>query len=67
MEYLKIKEAMKQGTGEVSIRGWVYRERKSAKVAFVVVRDSTDIIQCVVKKDAVSEDVWITADKTAIE
>ena len=29
----------------VKIRGWVYRTRSSVKLAFVVVRDSTVVIQ----------------------
>jgi len=36
---------------EVNIRGWVYRARASQTVAFVVLRDSTGIIQCAAKKE----------------
>jgi asparaginyl-tRNA synthetase len=36
---------------EVSIRGWVYRHRASSKMVFITLRDSTEIIQCVIKND----------------
>jgi asparaginyl-tRNA synthetase len=51
MKYTTIQESMDIGTGEVSTRGWVYRERGSNKIKFIVLRDSTNIIQCVLKKD----------------
>jgi len=34
----------------VKLRGWIYRTRSSGKLAFVIIRDSTGIIQCTVSK-----------------
>ncbi len=34
----------------VKIRGWVYRSRSSGGLAFVVMRDSTGVLQCAIKK-----------------
>ncbi len=62
-----IKEAMLQGSGKVKIRGWVYRERKQKNMLFFVIRDSTGIIQCVLKKDQLPEDEWDKAQKILIE
>ncbi len=67
MDFISIKEAMKKEKGEVAVRGWVYRERKSNKFAFIVLRDSTEIIQCIVEKDKVSEDVWNDAEEITVE
>lgn len=67
MEATSIQEAMNQAKGTVSIRGWCYRERKSNKLAFIVLRDSSNIIQCVIDKDAVSAKVWEDANKVLIE
>ena len=67
MEFISIKQAMEKGTGQVSIRGWCYRVRNSNKMAFITLRDSTNIIQCVVEKASVSEDLWNEALKAAIE
>jgi len=36
---------------EVLLKGWVYEIRALAKLKFILLRDATGIIQCVVKKD----------------
>ncbi|MBU4283711.1 MAG: asparagine--tRNA ligase [Nanoarchaeota archaeon] len=67
MEFISIKQAMEKGTGQVNVRGWCYRVRNSNKMAFIVLRDSTDIIQCVVEKSKLSEDIWNQALKATME
>ncbi len=47
-DYLSIQEATEKGSGNVNLRGWVYRERKSNKFVFIVLRDESGIIQCVI-------------------
>jgi asparaginyl-tRNA synthetase len=64
--YISITEAMKKGEGTVSIRGWVHRERGSNKLKFIVLRDSTGLVQCVFKRD-VFEKEWDSIDKTQVE
>jgi len=49
-EYITIEEALKKGSGKVNLRGWVYRQRASNKFVFIVLRDESDIIQCVIPK-----------------
>ncbi len=66
-KYISIKDAMKQGQGLVNLRGWCYRARGSNALRFLVLRDSTEIIQCVVEKANVSENTWNDAQKTDIE
>jgi len=66
MEYLSIKEAMSKGSGLVSVRGWVYRERGSKSIKFIVLRDSSNIIQCVLEKSKF-EDSWEAIDKIQVE
>jgi asparaginyl-tRNA synthetase len=65
--YITVKEAIAKGEGTASLRGWVYRERESNKFKFIVLRDGTDIIQCVVKKDEVPAHVWEDAVKLQVE
>ncbi|MEA3399500.1 MAG: asparagine--tRNA ligase [Patescibacteria group bacterium] len=67
MTFLSIKQAKEQGSGEVSIRGWIYRIRTSKKLAFIVMRDVTGIIQCVIEKDILGEEKFSVADKLQIE
>jgi len=49
-EYITIEEALKKGSGKVNLRGWIYRQRASNKFVFIVLRDESDIIQCVIPK-----------------
>ncbi|MBI1973746.1 asparagine--tRNA ligase [Candidatus Micrarchaeota archaeon] len=49
MQYSRISDA-KPGE-RIALRGWVYRQRASKDIAFIVLRDSTGIIQCTVKND----------------
>ena len=62
--FVTIKEAMKKGEGKVKIRGWCYRERGSNKFRFIIVRDSSGIIQCVVPAQSPA---WEEATKAKIE
>ena len=43
---------------DVTVRGWVQAVRTHGKVGFVVIRDGTGIVQCVVVQKQVSADVW---------
>src|SRR3989344_4811110 len=67
MKFISISEAIKQGNGKVNLRGWIYRERGSNKLKFIVLRDSSDIIQCVIEKDIISKKEWEDANKLLIE
>ncbi len=42
----------------VTVLGWVTTTRSSGKIAFVVVRDGSGYLQCVVSKRDVSEEIW---------
>ncbi len=66
-KFISIKDSMKQGKGEVAVRGWIYRERGSNKIRFIVLRDSTDIVQCVLKKEDFSDELWEEIGKLKIE
>ena len=67
MEFISIKQAMEKGSGQVNIRGWCYRVRNSNKMAFIVLRDSTEIIQCVVEKSKLTDELWNEALKATME
>ncbi|HET7552429.1 MAG TPA: asparagine--tRNA ligase [Gemmatimonadaceae bacterium] len=43
---------------DATVRGWVTHVRSSGKVAFVVVRDGTGVMQGVVVKNQVSPETW---------
>jgi asparaginyl-tRNA synthetase len=66
-KFISIQEALNKKKGKVSLRGWVYRERGSNKFKFIVLRDSSNIIQCVIKKENITKKEWEDADKLLIE
>jgi asparaginyl-tRNA synthetase len=65
-KFISIQEAIKKGSGKISIRGWIHRERGSNKLKFIVLRDSTNLIQCVLPKEKF-EKQWKDIDKLLIE
>lgn len=68
-KFVPIGEILKGGhTGNnVKIRGWVYRQRTSGGLAFIIIRDSSGTLQCAVKKDAVGEDAWKAVTEVFLE
>ena len=55
MEFLSLKEVIEKKPKKIRVRGWVYRIRKLKDKIFIVLRDSTEILQCVVDKQKVKE------------
>jgi asparaginyl-tRNA synthetase len=66
MKFISIQDAINKGKGKVSIRGWVYRERGSKEFRFIILRDSTNIIQCIFKKENFSKK-WNKLNSILIE
>jgi asparaginyl-tRNA synthetase len=42
----------------VTVRGWVSTSRSSGKIAFLVIRDGTGVVQSVLSRKEVSDEVW---------
>lgn len=51
----------------VTLSGWLYNKRSSGKIQFLQLRDGTNIIQCVVVKAEVTEDVFEKASSLTQE
>lgn len=43
---------------EVTLSGWVYNARSSGKIRFLLLRDGTGIVQCVIAKGQVPDEVF---------
>jgi asparaginyl-tRNA synthetase len=56
--FVRISELHAHVDALVTVRGWVTHLRSSGKIAFVVVRDGTGTVQCVIVKSAVDSDTW---------
>jgi asparaginyl-tRNA synthetase len=56
--YARISELSAHAAQEVVVRGWVTHLRSSGKVAFVVMRDGSGILQCVMVKGSLAPETW---------
>jgi asparaginyl-tRNA synthetase len=66
MDFVPIREIL-DGNCEgktVKVRGWVHRKREGKQTIFLVVRDSSAVIQCPVKNESPA---WKEAQKATIE
>jgi asparaginyl-tRNA synthetase len=61
-EYIYINEIAKYEDHEVTIKGWLFNKRSSGKLRFLLIRDGTETIQCVVFKGDVSDETFHNAD-----
>jgi asparaginyl-tRNA synthetase len=52
---------------EITVKGWLYNKRSSGKIRFILIRDGTGIVQSVIAKDKVPEQIFDAADKITQE
>ena len=62
-----IEDLSKHTGEEVSISGWLYNKRSSGKVRFLIVRDGTGILQGVLVKANLSEEIFNQFDELTQE
>jgi len=67
MAHKKISELNNDIGKEVEIRGWAHRVRSSNAVMFVVMRDVSGIIQCVITKEEIAKEKWEECSKITVE
>ena len=61
-------EALREHVGRAaSVRGWVTHLRSSGKVAFIVLRDGTGVLQSVIVKTNVAPEVWERFQQLTVE
>jgi len=58
MSFARVAELPQHVGQSVTVRGWVTHLRSSGKVAFIVMRDGTGILQSVLVKSQVTPEVW---------
>jgi asparaginyl-tRNA synthetase len=62
MNRVYIEDLGKHVGEEVQLRGWLYHKRSSGKVRFLLLRDGTGILQGVMVKGGVSEEIFSKFD-----
>ncbi|MBM2841585.1 MAG: asparaginyl-tRNA synthetase [Bacteroidetes bacterium] len=67
MSRVYIEDLSKHVGEEATLRGWLYNKRSSGKIKFPVMRDGTGLVQGVIVKANVSEDVFNKFDQLTLE
>jgi asparaginyl-tRNA synthetase len=65
--FARIDELKDHAGATVTVRGWVTHLRSSGKIAFIVLRDGTGLLQCVVVKSEAGEEAWARFGELTIE
>jgi len=55
MDHTYIRDIGKHVGEEISLKGWLYNKRSSGAIRFLLLRDGTGIVQCVVRQQDVEE------------
>ena len=67
MQYMTISSASDHVSKMVEIRGWLYNKRSSGKIQFLLIRDGSGIMQCILEKKKCSADTFRLADSLTQE
>lgn len=62
MARIYIEELKKHVGNEVQLHGWLYNKRSSGKIRFLLLRDGTGIIQCVMVKGQIPDNIFAVFD-----
>ena len=62
MHWVYIEDIATYDGQEVTLKGWLYNKRSSGKLHFLLVRDGTGTLQCVVFKNDVTPEQFALAD-----
>jgi len=67
MDHVYIREIGAHVGEEVTLRGWLYNKRSSGGIRFLLLRDGSGIIQCVVRRENVDEATFEACDHLSQE
>jgi len=65
--HIYIEDIGKYQGKDVIIKGWLFNKRSSGKIRFILVRDGTGIIQSVIAKGEVKDELFEIVDKITQE
>ena len=66
-DFVDIRDLATHDGGRVQVRGWLHQKRSAGKLAFLVLRDGTGYLQCVVLAKNVSAEVFELVDRLPLE
>jgi asparaginyl-tRNA synthetase len=62
-----ISELAEHVDKEVTVQGWLHNKRSSGKIAFLIVRDGTGLVQAVMSTGDVGPEVWARLEQAEYE
>ncbi|NBC18614.1 MAG: asparagine--tRNA ligase, partial [Bacteroidetes bacterium] len=67
LDFVYIEDLARHDGEEVTVKGWLYNKRGSKGLYFLILRDGTGLVQCVVAEDSVDAESWQAADAVSQE
>jgi len=67
MDFKTIDYSLKQEKGKFKFRGWIKRKRVFGEKIFILLRDTTNEMQCVFAKADLKNEIWAKVDQATIE
>ncbi len=67
MKATRIQDLKRHTGEEVEIRGWLYNRRSSGGIHFLILRDGTGIVQCILDRSRFSEEEFESHGKLPVE
>ncbi|ABC45076.1 asparaginyl-tRNA synthetase [Salinibacter ruber DSM 13855] len=61
-DFTRIEDLADHVDETVTLKGWLHNQRGSGGIKFLILRDGSGFVQCVVPQDAVDADSWAVAD-----
>ena len=58
MEKIRINQISKYLNKEIKLNGWVYNLRRSGKIGFLTMRDGFGLVQCIIVKDEIGDELF---------
>ena len=58
MEIIRINDIERYDKQKVKINGWAYNSRRSGKIGFLMLRDGSGLMQCIIEKSHVGDEAF---------
>ena len=58
MEIIRINNIYRYDKQKVKINGWAYNSRRSGKIGFLMLRDGSGLMQCIIEKSHVGDEAF---------
>jgi asparaginyl-tRNA synthetase len=67
MHFVRISDLSSYAGHDVEIRGWLYNKRSSGRIKFLIVRDGSGVVQVILERKNVGDDIFDLVDSLTQE